>query len=303
MAVTFLKKAKDLQPKRTAKFFLHHHLAGFDKARSMKVLHSSELTKPEGFCPRSYALHDATGIKPKDRWLSTSEQVTFQMGRDLEHNVVNWFGDTGRSVCHWKCLACGTMHMFQLRPSVCAQCNSTRFDPNEARFESAITGASCGVDMLLALGGGKYVVHELKTIDKEEFKALVAPLAEHRLRTNFYLRIVGESASPWAAQVDSSRAYILYVSKGGYGCADPGLKQSGIKEQFSPFKEFEIARNDAQTEDLARRAKVVKDYRAGAVGMPCGICPSALTKRAAQCTWKNACFGGEHPPVYQWSKD
>jgi hypothetical protein len=303
MAPVFLKKAKDFQPKRTAKFFLHHYLAGFEKARPMKVLHASELTKPDGFCPRAYALSDATATAPKGRWLSTSEQVTFQMGRDLERNVVSWFGDMGRATCHWTCLACGIQHAFQLRPAKCRACNGTRFEPKEVRFESAATGASCGVDMLLALGGAKLVVHELKTMDKDEFKALVAPLAEHRLRTNFYLRIVAESTSLWAKQVDTSEAYIVYVSKGGFGCADKGLKGYGIKESFSPFKEFRITRDDAATESTARLAKIVKQYREGEVGMPAGICPTALSKRASGCAWKNACFSGEYAPAYHWSLD
>lgn len=301
--VVFLKKAKEMQPKKTAKYFLHQHLSGFDPARSMMNIHASELTKTEGFCPRAYALHDVTGIKPKDSWLSTSEQVTFQMGRDLERNVVNWFADMGRAVCHWKCVACGTLHQFCLRPVKCETCGTKKLEPKEVRFTSAKTGASCGVDMLLALGGPKLVPHELKTMDKDEFKALKAPLAEHKWRTNFYCKIIAESDSPWASQIDTSLAFIMYVSKGGYGCADPEVKQWGLSDSFSPFKEFEIVRDDKLTKDLALRAKVVKDFRDGKVGMPCGICPTAMAKRAAGCTFKKACFSGDHPPEYDWNSN
>ena len=44
-------------------------------------------------------------FKGKDRWLTTSETVTFDMGRDLEKRVVNAFADMGKAVCHWKCVA------------------------------------------------------------------------------------------------------------------------------------------------------------------------------------------------------
>lgn len=302
MAISFLKKAKEMQPKKTAKVLLHQHLSGFEKARSLANIHASDLTKAEGFCPRFVALHDVTGMKPKDEWLTTSEAVTFQMGRDLERNVVLWFAEMGRAVCHWKCVACGTMHYFQTRPQNCTECGVRAFEPKEVRFTSAINSASCGVDMLLAMGGPKLVPYELKTIDKDEFKALKAPLAEHRWRTSLYLRIIAESSHNWANMVDTDQAYILYVSKGGYGCADPELSSLGLSDKFSPFKEFEIKRDDSATDDLTKRAKVVKDFREGKVGMPCGICSSALVKRAAGCPMKAKCFSGEYPAEYDWTK-
>ncbi len=302
MTITFLKKAKDLAPKKTAKTLLHQHLTGFEKARSMVNVHASELTKPEGFCPRYYALHDVTGTKPKDRWLSTSERMTFQIGRDQERNIVLWFAEMGKAICHWKCVACGTLHYFQTRPEKCTECGVRHLEPKEVRFESAVTGASCGVDMLLALGGPKLVPHEIKTMDKDEFKSLKAPLAEHRWRTNLYLRIIAESSHTWASMVDTDRAVVLYTTKGGYGVADPSLKSMGLSDHYSPFKEFEIGRDDEATDDIAKRAKVVKDFRAGAVGMPCGICATAMGKRALSCSMKKPCFSGDHPPEYDWNK-
>lgn len=303
MAITFLKKAKDFQPKRTAKFFLHQHLSNFDKARPMATVHASDLTKPEGMCPRAYALHDVTNVKPKDRWLSASERMTFQIGRDQERNIVLWFAEMGRAVCHWKCVACGSVHQFCLRPEKCETCGTRTLEPKEVRFKSAKTGASCGVDMLLALGGPKLVPHEIKTMDKDEFKSLKAPLAEHKWRTNLYLRIIAESDSPWASQIDTSEAAILYTTKGGYGCADPEVKKWGLSDNFSPFKEFFVERDDKATKEPAFRAKVVKDFRDGKVGMPCGICSSSMSKRAVGCEFKKACFSGEFPPEYDWKNN
>ena len=301
MAMTFLKKAKAFQPTQSVKYLLHSHLNGPDPARPMSRLHASELTKPEGFCPRHYALADATKTKPKDNWLTTSEEVTFHIGRVLQDAVVNWFADMGKAFCHWKCQGCGHNHEFQLRPMKCVSCGSKNFWPKEVRFESAETGASCGVDMLVALGEKKLKPIELKTMDKDQFKDLKGPLAEHRLRTNLYLRIMAESSSPWSNTVNHEKATVLYISKGGWGCADPQLKEWGLKEQFSPFKEFEISRDDSQTDDLADRARTVKEFRAGKVGMPFGICATALVPRAMKCPLRAACFSGEHPPVHDWA--
>ena len=154
--------------------------------------------------------------------------------------------------------------------------------------------------MLLAMGEPKLRPVEIKTMDKDQFKTLVAPLAEHKLRTTYYLRIIAESDHSWATMVSTERSTILYVSKGGYGCQDDTLKGWGLREQFSPFKEFTVERNDAMTEALDRRAKVVKDFRDGKVGMPHGLCVTALSKRAKFCPQRAACFSGEHPPVYNW---
>jgi hypothetical protein len=208
----------------------------------------------------------------------------------------------GKAVCHWKCVACGTMHHFQLRPTTCKECGVKVFDPIEVRFESDVSGASCGVDMLVNLGGQKLVPVELKTMDKEQFKALKAPIAEHKWRTTHYLRIIDESAKSWSNLVDTTAGRILYVSKGGYGCADEEPAKWGMTDKYSPFKEFTIKRDDPLTEDLHIRAKTVTDFRKGLVGMPCGICPTAMAKRASQCPMRVACFSGDHPPKFDWTE-
>ena len=208
----------------------------------------------------------------------------------------------GKAVCHWKCIACGTLHEFQTKPVACKTCGVKRFDPIEVRFESAVTGASCGVDMLLAMGETKLRPVELKTIDKEEFKQLKAPLAEHKWRTNLYLRIIDECEHHWSNMVNTKQATILYISKGGFGTLDPELKKWGLSDQFSPFKEFTIHRDDSLTEGICKRAKVVTDFRKGLVGMPCGICTTAMDKRAKTCGFRGACFSGDYPPEYFWNE-
>lgn len=300
MAISFLKKAKSLAPKNSVKHLLHKHLSGYEDGRSLKLIHASELTKPEGLCPRMYALADLVKAQPKDEWLSASSAMTFQIGRDQEKNIVQWFADMGKAVCHWKCIACGTLHEFQLRPHACKECGTKRFDHKEVRFESAVTGASCGIDLLLVFGEQKLRPIEIKTIDKEEFKALKAPLAEHRWRTQLYLRIIDESSHHTSKTIGTAEATILYVSKGGFGCLDPELKKWGLHEDFSPFKEFTVKRDDAATDALAARSKVVKDFRDGKVGMPCGVCASSMSKRAMGCPVKKECFSGEYPATYDW---
>lgn len=294
MALGFLKKAA---PEASLKFWLHQHLNGPSAGRSTSHVHASDMTKHDGFCPRFFALADVTKMKTNPEWLDTSHNVTFTLGRWMQDQIVDWFADMGKAICHWKCVSCGTMHEFTKRPEKCKTCGCKTSKPIEVRFESAVTGASCGVDMLLAMGEPKLRPVEIKTIRPEDFKALVAPLAEHRTRTNLYLRIIEESGNPLVA---TNKATVLYVTKGGYGCQDNDLKAMGLKERFSPFKEFSVTRQDSDTNAICARAKVVKDFREGKVGMPRGICTTALTPRACSCSLKEVCFSGEHAPVYNW---
>lgn len=296
----FLKKAKDLMPERTLKYRLHRYLGGHQPGRSYKRIHASELTKPEGYCPRQIALQIATKAEIPDEYLITSLAVTFQIGRDLQDNVVNWFADMGLAVGHWKCLACGAQQEYCKRPKACPTCGCRAFKPVEARFESAYSGASCGIDMLADLGDPKLTPVEIKTIDKEQFKGLVAPLSEHRQRTSLYLRIIDESEHPFSKQVDTEKARVLYVSKGGYGCLDDDVKSWKIGEQFSPFKEFTVTRNDAVTVEPTRRARAVTLYARGEAGMPDGLCDTALNKRAKGCPVCKECFSGKFPAEFDW---
>lgn len=300
MALKFLKKVSEKKPKHSVKYLLHAHLTGAQPGRSYKNIHASELTKPEGLCPRMYALADVTKAQPEDEWLNTSNVMTYQIGRDQEKNIVQWFADMGKAIGHWKCVGCGMVYEYQARPTKCTQCGFKRFDHKEVRFESAVSGASCGIDLLVGFGEAKLRAVELKTMDKEQFKELKAPLAEHKWRTELYLRSIAECAHPFAKRVNTDEATILYVSKGGFGCADTQLKAWGLSESFSPFKEYAIKRNDESVQSLVDRAKIVKRYRAGEVGMPNGLCSTAMCKRASDCSLRKECFSGDYPAEFIW---
>jgi len=299
--MTFAKMKDEMPAVKSLRYLLHTHLNGPESGRSLSRIHASALTKEEGFCPRLYALSDVTKAKPKDEWLTTSENVTFRMGRDQQDALVHDFADMGKATGQWRCLCCSRLREFTGRPLKCELCGCKAFKPEEVRFASDLTGASCGIDMLVSSFAPKLTVVEIKTMGKDQFKPLLAPLAEHRVRTNLYLRIIKESAQPWANFVDTSRALILYVEKGGFGVLDPQLKEWGLKESFSPFKEYEIKRVDKDTDDYALRSKVVKDFREGAIGMPSGICSSALSKRAIFCQKKAECFSGAYQPEHVWN--
>ena len=297
--LSFAKKASDLIDAKSLKYMLHQHLTGFETERPLSTIHASDLTKPDGLCPRFYALHDVLKAKPKDRWLATADVLTYDMGNDLQQRVLHYFADMGKSIGHWKCHACGNIHEFCHRPKACNKCGCKAFKAEEVRFISQITGASCGIDMLVQTGEQKLLPVEVKTMIKDQFKDLLAPLGEHKLRTNFYLRIIAESNHHWASLINIDKARVLYACKGGY-VKDDQLKQWGLSDTYSPFKEFSVTRDDKATEHLATRSKIVHDFRQQKIGMPEGVCPTALFKRAVNCSRKAACFSGEHPAEYMW---
>jgi hypothetical protein len=298
----FLKKLSEhTSHSKSLKFHLHKHLAGVREGRSHKNVHASDLMKSgRDFCPREYCLLDiAKDKKAKGEFLSTSLAMTFAIGIEIEDLVVDWFAEMDKAIGNWKCLTCGAYAIFCKRPERCRTCKSKVFKHEQLRFVSQVSGVSCGVDMVVNLGGLKHTLVEIKTIDKEEFKKLVAPLAEHKFRTSLYPRIVEESDHAFKDRIDTTEAFVFYVSKGGFGCKDVDVltwKTKGLLQdaEFSPFKEFLIKRNDALTDPRVELASKVLTYRQGGP-MPKGICPTQFCDRAHKCAVTAMCFSGKYP--------
>lgn len=230
-----------------------------------------------------------------DRFTSTSLSVTFEIGRMVQEYVVHTLASTNSTVGDWRCDHCGELHEFMLRPNLCRVCKCPKLKQQEVRLYSQKSGISCGIDMFQVVDE-KYKIIEIKTIGPEDFKNLVGPLAEHKLRTNLYLRVADECDHPHKERFNTEEATVLYVSKGGFGCKDDTVATYGIKDQnFSPFKEFTIKRDDEQTNELVFRAKRLDEYKKGAKGIPLGVCPTSYCKRASKCQMVKDCFSGSFP--------
>lgn len=82
----------------------------------------------------------------------------------------------------------------------------------------------------------------------------------------------------------------------GFGKKDDTLEISNIKDSpFTPFKEFLIKRDDAQTQNGHEAALKVKNFREGTKSMPGGVCSTSTCKRARGCSVKADCFSGNYP--------
>lgn len=278
-------------------YHLHRHLSGTEPARSHAKIHASDLTR-DPFCPRRYALLDLTGIEPKGQAVSTADAVTWRLGRAYAAAVVSWAAELGMAVGDWQCVACAAFTRFSKRPDKCSGCKGTLFGYREIRVVSDDAGSDGGLDLLIALPGHKKLrIYEIKSLEKDRFKGLKAPLWEHRLRTRLYLRATAESVQPYAKKIDTETAAIFYVVKGGWGERRPDLIRAwGLRDgPFSPFKEFLVTRDDAETEPYMAKSRAVHQWRRGAGPMPDGICPHALCETAQGCEVRGPCFSGKFP--------
>lgn len=284
---------------------LHRQIAGVHPGRPLTRVHASDITyESHPFCARERAYLLRDGKQPPMQRLGTSQSVTFDIGRAVEDIIVEAFVEAGMVVGDWKCRHCGRMHKFCKRPFKCSKedCGHKHFDHIEQRVLSDITEVSCGLDLLLALPGqNKHTVVEIKSMDKDIFKSLVAPLAEHATRTKLYLRCLAESSQPWTNLVRHDMAYILYTTKGGYGTACEEVPTWDFwDEAFSPFKDYVIERDDASLDQVVEPALQLKAWKEAFENdpdapLPPRICSSSLDKRAKKCSCLKPCFmsGGQ----------
>lgn len=292
--ITIKKMKKTAAP--SLKMNMHKRIPRYDNARSHKVLHASDMTRDIEFCPREFALQDVTKFKKKGQFLGTSQVITFDMG-DAIHDMVRENWALPESIGTWACVVCKTRHPFQKKPISCGWegCKSKVFRYEEEVFISQSHGATGSIDMIADLGQSKYVIVEIKSIDKDQFKDLLGPKAEHKWRTNLYLRMIANSNHHHKHKIDLSRGLILYVVK-GYGIKDVTLKEHGIKDMaFSPFKEFWVSRDDNDTDAIWERATSLYDFRVNNGPMPAGICATAFCKRAQSCELNKQCWSGNFP--------
>ncbi|KKN63189.1 hypothetical protein LCGC14_0504590 [marine sediment metagenome] len=285
------------------KRMLHEAIPGRRPPRDHKILHASDLTKEEEFCPRQFALYDLTGGKPRDEWIGTSQQTTFDVGKMMQALLREHWMPQDKVIGHWECKWCGTVLTFRPRPSRCAKCKKNLFKYNEVTLYSEELGVWGGLDILVNVGESKLRMVELKIIDKNYWADLQMPMAEHTWRTQLYLKIIGTSRSKWADQINSNVAHILYKGR-MFGKKDAEAISWNSKDRFSPFKEYLIERNDKAVDLISIKAKMLKSFREqGKDFIPPGVCASGFDARARFCPVAPSCFSGKWPVLDGFRED
>ena len=294
MPITYLhaKKKKLFSVKK----LLHASISGPQPGRPLKRIHASAITNTQKqFCPREHCIYSITDVQPVDEFIDTATGVTFAHGYNVQRMInEHWLRDI--MVGDWKCDHCGNVREFSKYPkNKCTNCQGSKWTYNEMNVVSEYSGISGGLDVVLDVGLSKFVIVEVKTIDKDIFKELLAPKAEHRERTLLYLRLISESNHPAAKHIDTTVASILYVSK-AYGIKSKDVYEYGFRDRgLSPFKEFRITADHDSVEKLSLLGKQVIDFRSGKAPIPGKICPSIVSTRAKKCCCFKQCFSKKYP--------
>jgi hypothetical protein len=301
---------KTVKKIRTIKMMIHEAACGWDEPRGREDIHASDLFKDIEFCPREWAFSDMGLSRVKKHFIGAAQQITFDIGHDVEKRIRNdWLRKS--VVGYWKCGVCGfTYPKWGKLPKVpCSRCGfSTQWTYNEVVVKHPESGVVGSIDAFVDTGEKKHRLLEIKTMDKDMHKKLIAPLAEHRYRTGLYLWLVEHSTLPEKERINTSQAYIIYMSK-SYGFKDNSMKEAGITDvPFSPFKEYTIERQDDTIKIPMAKAKVLTRWRGmvkneGSAGLPCGICINGLTKRAQSCPAISHCFSGNYLSSLTWLED
>lgn len=291
------KLAAEKQQEQTLSRYLQENLEGYSKARSVNRVHASDLTKDNpAFCPREIALMRITGKKRKDQFLGQALKVTFAIGESYHDMIRNvWLRNI--AVGNWKCPHCEYKIEFSKLPKIkCPTCGSDKWVYDEVGFKSTELDITGSIDFIADLQMQKSVIVEIKSMDKDQFAELIAPLAEHRVRTNLYLKIIDSSESKLKERITLDHARVIYVSK-GYGKKD-------INGKFTPFKEYIVQRNDDVLEPYTKKAIMMKKFTDEGV-IPCGVCKNSFDPRIKACLAAPDCFGMSYPAgsIYKATAD
>lgn len=297
MPISFINVKPPNSEPNSIKYHIHKALCGPRPGRSLNTLHASDMTKDEPWCPRKRFLEMMTGAQPEKEYIHTALASTFDFGHAIQQVFTDWMLAAGILVGDWQCARCNHMHLMQHKPGDCLKCNNKKeFNYIEHRFVSAASKLSCGVDVLAYGLGPKFQIVEVKSCQNEDFKKMAGPLAEHKLRTNLYMRIVSESNDPARHRIDLETARVVYIAKGGYGCKDEEVTSWGIpgEQGYSPLKEFVITRDDGET-DAVVKGPVQFQQALDTRLIPAGVCVSCYDKRAKACKMHHHCYSGGFP--------
>ena len=303
MSKAYQKKKKGKTPLR---YELHKSMAKEEPGRSYRVVHASDVTNPmKKFCPRENVLKRLEKVPTPTEFVTTSERVVFDHGNAWNQRIAHYFVGAGKhprgmTIGDWICPACNKEFKFQRRPMHCNECGipGKLLTYEEVRVVSQYSGISCGLDLLLDVGEESLLLVENKTLEKNEFKNLSKPSAEHLTRTQLYMRCLSEAEQTEVVKsINPNRSVILYSVKGGYGFIDNDLKKQSFQDgPYSPFKEFEITRDDESLDNMVESARLVELFKKEGK-IPLGVCVNSFDKRAKSCPMFDACFSTKYPPT------
>ena len=294
----FLKRSVDRVGKLIIKDLLHAKVGGNEPARGQVTIHASDLTKQNnqwgvGYCPREVRLREVVENAPRrpPQFLPVATYVTFNEGRDKQKRLnEDWLVDIMYG--DWQCLSCGEYRKACKKPPVECDDHLHVWQYEEWRVLDYRSKTSGGIDAIVDVGREKLLIIECKIMKSDDFKALVAPLSEHRVRTRLYLRQIAGSHQKFAKKIETDYGIILYIMR-GHGC-----KQDDGK--ISPFKEYVVERADAEVQHYLGMAHALTLSRQDDKLFPAGVCANQMDPRAKKCPLAKTCFSTKFTGNISW---
>ncbi len=295
----FLKRVSERKGKEIIKEMIHARVGGNEPARGQKTIHASDLTKEKpAYCPRAVRLMEISD-PPKKRpsqFLPVATAITFNEGRDKQARLNNdWLVDAMWG--SWACRNCDFLIDWALHPRcLCPSCGSKLWVYVEPRIIDHISKTSGGIDAIVDVGKEKLHIVECKIMKADQFKTLLAPLSEHRVRTRLYLRQIAGSKQSYAKELETDFAHILYIMRGHGYKQDDGI--------ISPFKEYIVEREDSEVQHFIGMAHALTLSRKKLWHdqFPAGICSTQMCSRAKHCPVAKTCFSS-HTATISWMKE
>ncbi len=264
---------------------LDSEMSSYEPGRGYANLHASDLTKKD-FCARKAALC-VTHKKQANESIGCALQATFDLGRATEGLVrEEWLRDF--SYGGWQCYLCGYEEVGPWPKDKLCKCGASyhAVKYQELKVRDITSGASGSVDLFLKLRGKLRLV-ELKIMAADEWDKLIAPLAEHRERTNYYLELWADNGIPkldGQLLCDKSSFIILYVSR-GFGRKHPVLNK------VLPFKEFVFQHDPALTPPIHAKAQSAKVWYMDHQMPERTLCATKADGIKRKCPVTRECFG------------
>jgi len=196
-------------------------------------------------CIREYILGHRLRRK-KVQYIDASLSIVFDIGHAIHSIVQNsdrYF--KGMKMGYWKCLSCEhDTSVVNLRPAVCPICHKDRMEYKEVDLK--IPGLTAHPDLFLKLPQTeKARVAEIKTMKKDQFLGLLAPLPENVYQMTGYVYMANKTG---IIDVDTETGYLVYVSK-----EHPGTKTF-------PIKIFKVKPEPVYTKDIEEKVFQYLNY-------------------------------------------
>lgn len=247
-----------------------------DRGRiSDEYMHLSSLI---GACPRAQVIARDTGMEIRSS-VTGPMRIMWKIGRAVEThirdsyiNAVNYEGVYGR----WRCDCHYTQYtgLFDADYDACHRCGyQPRFYEELTVFDDdANIGGNPDLALLIAQ---KYLIIEIKSMNKEGFDALERPVPDHVLQAGGYRRLYERMGLPVHDEV-----VIIYVRK-------------DYNPRVRPYKEMRVnlARDTAVQVSLDLMWDHARAIKFGTLqDLPARICDEPQHTRACNCFCVVDCF-------------